>query len=742
QYCSGTSEISGIHIEAFFLSSTEDGEGAWYRRLHYAYPTIYRGSHYGSGKEDGFSIRCLKDQLPAVTITGINSNNVGTEDSLTVNWDASPYYSLDSAFVDILYADTTIRVDTTGADFGDATIQVPDFTIESFQLIVTVWDYLHNEARDTSEFITVFDNTQPEIEVLTPTDGFSVPEYEELTVIWEATDNIDVSDSIRLYYSNNGGDLFTEMDSSSFPIPAGVTDSAQVKLIAQDIYGNEGEGFSDFFSVTDNTPPIIEFLLPVTGTELVIGSIEQITWSATDNDSISHVNLEYNVDGASWTLISENENDDGEYDWVVPNEPSNNVNIRVVAVDGVGLTDTSTVEGLSIIIVYPIVTSMYPDPGVIKWTHNELSAMFSQSMDSNTLTENIILISAVEGQLSPTFDIGEQLSSVQMTISDGFASSDTISVTINPEVTNLFGYGLDGNGDGVPGDAYSYSYYVQMLADYDTSFTVDALDLATFVQALEEDDLTKELGPLTGSAPHFYVSPDSDLNIEDVMGFVMMWNWYVTTHGGQLRLYENAGNPIEFDSNEDSIFFDLPPGVIAYEVQIQHDPKSITFGTVNSNGIVKIQDTDEELGLFNLICSPKEETRVVIPINISEEEANVTFSIRTIGFDRTIISQQTKKMTIENIPDQFALHNNYPNPFNPVTTIRYDLPLGTDVHLVVFDILGREVKTLVNEKQEAGFKSVKWNGRNDMGQTVSAGMYFYRIHAGSFSKVQKMVLLK
>ncbi|MDP7465776.1 MAG: T9SS type A sorting domain-containing protein, partial [Candidatus Marinimicrobia bacterium] len=84
----------------------------------------------------------------------------------------------------------------------------------------------------------------------------------------------------------------------------------------------------------------------------------------------------------------------------------------------------------------------------------------------------------------------------------------------------------------------------------------------------------------------------------------------------------------------------------------------------------------------------------------------------------------------------------YPNPFNPVTTIRYDLPLGTDVHLVVFDILGREVRTLVNEKQEAGFKSVKWNGKNDMGQTVSAGMYFYRIQAGSFSKVQKMVLLK
>jgi hypothetical protein len=96
----------------------------------------------------------------------------------------------------------------------------------------------------------------------------------------------------------------------------------------------------------------------------------------------------------------------------------------------------------------------------------------------------------------------------------------------------------------------------------------------------------------------------------------------------------------------------------------------------------------------------------------------------------------------ETLPITYNLYNAYPNPFNPTTTIRYDLPLGTDVHLVVFDILGREVRTLVNKKQEAGFKSVKWNGKNDMGQTVSAGMYFYRIQAGSFSKVQKMVLLK
>ncbi|MBC8344180.1 MAG: T9SS type A sorting domain-containing protein, partial [Bacteroidetes bacterium] len=220
------------------------------------------------------------------------------------------------------------------------------------------------------------------------------------------------------------------------------------------------------------------------------------------------------------------------------------------------------------------------------------------------------------------------------------------------------------------------------------------------------------------------------------------WNWYITNNGGQLRVYENIGNPIEIETNVDSIFFDLPAGVVAYEVQIQHDPKSIIFGTVISNGSVKLQDTDEELGLFNLICSSEENTRVVIPINLLEEDTKVTLSIRTIGNNRNIIGQQTKILTIDNIPKKYALHFNYPNPFNPTTTIRYDLPTDSEVHLVVYDVLGREVKTLINESQEAGFKSVRWNGRNDKGQQVSAGMYFYRIRAGKFSKVQKMVLLK
>ncbi len=94
------------------------------------------------------------------------------------------------------------------------------------------------------------------------------------------------------------------------------------------------------------------------------------------------------------------------------------------------------------------------------------------------------------------------------------------------------------------------------------------------------------------------------------------------------------------------------------------------------------------------------------------------------------------------IPEVFALHQNYPNPFNPITTLRYDLPEQSMVNIIIYDIMGREVKSLINQTQEAGFKSVLWDATNDFGKPVSAGVYLYQIQAGDFVQTRKMVLLK
>ena len=93
-------------------------------------------------------------------------------------------------------------------------------------------------------------------------------------------------------------------------------------------------------------------------------------------------------------------------------------------------------------------------------------------------------------------------------------------------------------------------------------------------------------------------------------------------------------------------------------------------------------------------------------------------------------------------PASFPILYNYPNPFNPVTHLRYNLPEDALVNITIYDMMGRQVSTLVSSQQTAGFKSVVWNADNDKGTSVSAGLYLYTIEAGQYRQTKKMVLLK
>jgi hypothetical protein len=93
-------------------------------------------------------------------------------------------------------------------------------------------------------------------------------------------------------------------------------------------------------------------------------------------------------------------------------------------------------------------------------------------------------------------------------------------------------------------------------------------------------------------------------------------------------------------------------------------------------------------------------------------------------------------------PDKYTFHPAYPNPFNPVTTISYDIPKNGLVIVTIHDLLGRKVRSLVNSTQTAGQKSISWDGKDDMGNKVAGGMYLCQIHAGNFIQTKKLMLLK
>lgn len=94
------------------------------------------------------------------------------------------------------------------------------------------------------------------------------------------------------------------------------------------------------------------------------------------------------------------------------------------------------------------------------------------------------------------------------------------------------------------------------------------------------------------------------------------------------------------------------------------------------------------------------------------------------------------------VPNTFFLSQNFPNPFNPTTIIRFGLPVAEKVTLKIYDVLGREVKTLINEELKPGYHSVEWDGTNNYGSRVSSGIYIYRIVAGNFVKSMKMMMVK
>ena len=110
------------------------------------------------------------------------------------------------------------------------------------------------------------------------------------------------------------------------------------------------------------------------------------------------------------------------------------------------------------------------------------------------------------------------------------------------------------------------------------------------------------------------------------------------------------------------------------------------------------------------------------------------------GFNRLALPAPVQLQTQ---PEVFALANNYPNPFNPATTIKYALPQAADVELTVYNVVGQPVRTLVAEHQSAGRYVVEWDATNDNGHSLASGMYFYRLAVGGeFLEVKKMLLLK
>jgi len=321
-----------------------------------------------------------------------------------------------------------------------------------------------------------------------------------------------------------------------------------------------------------------------------------------------------------------------------------------------------------------------------------------------------------------------------------FSDCDTSSVTIAVVPSVDFENGFvnvpepptaqigDMNLDGIPyeiGDATMFAnYFLQgisvftidpgkQIADSDIDRNGTVLTLSDFLLLVRIMQKKASPGDSTGTTDkiayfNFYIRDSIQLfsfNSEAPIGAALL----------TFNCYDSAVTPYIYSTDMD-LGYKVVDGQLRILVYSFEDKVNIPEGPVT------------------LLAIPRNQGCGLQRLEVVDDKGRVMKAI----WGTTGISDQST----QDLPKTFTLFPNYPNPFNPDTYIEYALPTDCQVTLVIYNILGQKVRTLINSYQDAGFKSVRWNGEDDSGDQVSAGVYFYSIKADNFRQTKKMLLLK
>ena len=293
------------------------------------------------------------------------------------------------------------------------------------------------------------------------------------------------------------------------------------------------------------------------------------------------------------------------------------------------------------------------------------------------------------------------------------------------------------------------------LGDADFDSDCDISDVLVVVDFILEEDF-----PTEDEFRNVDVNMDEEINIADVVTMVDM-------------IFGGAGRSVEFDASEVA-YIDLVPDyahsslsfeieysgpVRGFEFELEYDPALVDVyspGLSNFQDHVMVSSKESGTGVLKILAADLQggaiegldRSFITIPVEFKGNQyqvASVTMEgIKLAGADGSLVNVVARTTTsdVKVIPGEFALQQNFPNPFNPSTEIRYDLPEEGFVNLAIYNMMGQKVRTLRSETMQPGYHSMVWDGRNDVGSQVATGMYFYSIHTGSFQATKKMLFLK
>ena len=306
-------------------------------------------------------------------------------------------------------------------------------------------------------------------------------------------------------------------------------------------------------------------------------------------------------------------------------------------------------------------------------------------------------------------------------------------------------YAVDGSGNLSTLVINDFMTYNNLLGDYDADWDVDVEDLNAFVNAWPSAgvDTTVDIGPATGTSPYLSPSFDSLNDINDVSVFTRNWLWTKAQGKTSEPASQQKLDPIDFPAElfGNQIKITLPDNITAGRFEILNEGNTYQFSVAKNNQsmiILENNDSLEESYEFEFGRLAQDEKELFIYIDGDASMTTVEVSYQLFSKD----GEAGNGIMELGSPDEFKLYQNYPNPFSSQTTFQYDVAEATSVKIYIYNTLGQLVKTIDRGDNGVGTHTVEWDGKNDDGDTLSSGVYFYQLRTKDFNKTMKMLLVK
>jgi hypothetical protein len=581
------------------------------------------------------------------------------------------------------------------------------------------------------------------VTVTAPNGGENLTAGTSTNITWTSTGTIA---NVKLEYSVDGGTNYTVISASTandgtepWTVPSSATTQGRVRVSdASSATTNDVSNAN--FTITVPASNSVTVTAPNGGESLTGGSSTNITWTSTG--TIANVKLEYSVDGGTnYTVISASTANDGTEPWTVPSSATTQGRVRVSDAANAATNDVSNAN-----FTITVSSGSYASLPYSTGFETALDAYWTtSSSNSYGRIQRVTTNTPHGGSYHLTMDVNtsNQYSENHADLKVNLSGYTNASVSFwwkdfGDENHTNDGVYFSSNGGSTFTKVYTFtpaSYsttYSQFTLDIDALCAANGLTMtSTFVIRFQQydnypissDGMSFDDISVTGTTG---TTPPITAESED--------NGASTSADGPVGTGVAVSGSISSTTDNDWYYFDVSTaGNVAVTLSIS-GTSDLDWFMYNSSltEVARGYTTNNpENGNYSAVVG-----RYYVKVN--------GYSGATASYTLTLSGglAQVARGGLKELPNKLTLIQNYPNPFNPTTTIQFGIPEESQVTLKIYNILGQEIRTLVNERRKAGTYYEIWDGRNQYGTAVSSGTYIYRLQAGNDILSKKMNFLK